>query len=82
MSSFSKFDSPVRTLGFSHCGRFMAYASEEKLVSFVDVAGNACRLVHQETTVTAIQQLAWNPARNIVAYVHPPSLSLSPIFDE
>ena len=67
VSSFSQFDSPARTLGFSHCGRYMAYASDDKAVAFVEAATG--RVIHQEQTSRPVQQLAWSPTKNVIAWV-------------
>ena len=67
ISSFSNFDSPARTLGFSHCGRYMAYASEDKFVGFVEAESG--QITHQEQTSSAIQQLAWSPTKSMIAWV-------------
>ena len=66
VSSFSNFDSPVRTLGFSHCGKYLAYASEDKFVAFVDTEFG--EIVHQEQAMNSLQQLAWSPSKNVVAW--------------
>jgi THO complex subunit 3 len=67
VSSFSQFDSPARTLGFSHCGSYMAYASDDKAVAFVEV--DTGKVIHQEQTSRSIHQLAWSPTKNMIAWV-------------
>ena len=67
VASFSKFETPVRTLGFSHCGGFLAFASDDKVVSIVDV--RRTRLAHEEETSWAARDLAWSPVRPALAYV-------------
>ena len=67
VSSFSNVDSPVRTLGFSHCGNYLAYASEEKSIYFVDACSG--KPLHEEQTMSRIQQLAFSPTSDLIAYV-------------
>ncbi|QDZ23625.1 WD40 repeat domain-containing protein [Chloropicon primus] len=67
LNSFAKLDSPVKSLGFDHCGKYLAYTSEDCVLSFVEVATGA--LVHEEVTKSPLQHLAWSPTRPAIAYV-------------
>lgn len=64
--TLTKMEWPVRTVGFSHTGEFIASASEDP---FVDIANvETGRSVYQIPTKAPMNSVEWNPKYNLLAY--------------
>lgn len=66
LRTFTKLDSPVRTISFNHSGEYIASASEDL---FIDIANvQTGRTVHQIPCRAAMNSVEWNPKYNLLAY--------------
>ena len=62
----SRLEWPVRTLSFSHDGRYLASASEDPTIDIADLATN--ELAHSVPASAAMNSVAWHPSRHLLAY--------------
>ncbi|CAH2069784.1 unnamed protein product [Thlaspi arvense] len=66
LRTFTKLESPVRTISFNHSGEYIASASED---FFIDIANvETGRTVHQIPCRAAMNSVEWNPKYNLLAY--------------
>ncbi|CAA7062618.1 unnamed protein product [Microthlaspi erraticum] len=66
LRTFTKLESPVRTISFNHTGEYIASASEDL---FIDIANvQTGRTVHQVPCRAAMNSVEWNPRYNLLAY--------------
>ena len=56
----------VRTLSFSHDGKYIASASEDLVIDIAEVETSEC--AHQIQCRSAMNSVAWNPAYDLLAY--------------
>jgi len=63
--TFPRLDSPIRSLSFSHDGRFIASASGDQRIDISDVASG--RPVHTIECREAMNSIAWNPRHLLLA---------------
>ncbi|CAI5998145.1 unnamed protein product [Closterium sp. NIES-64] len=64
--SFTRLEWPVRTVSFSHDGRYLASASEDLFVDIAEVETG--RSVHQIPSWAAMNSVEWNPKHLLLAY--------------
>ncbi|KAL6195233.1 hypothetical protein ACLB2K_030853 [Fragaria x ananassa] len=80
--TFTKLESPVRTISFNHTGEYLACASEDW---FIDIANvQTARTVHQIPCRAAMNSVEWNPKINLLAHagddIKPPGEGIFRIF--
>jgi THO complex subunit 3 len=64
--TLGRLDKPVRSLSYSHCGRFLAAGSQD---GFVDIAlTSSGEQAHRLETRAELNSLAWNPRFLLLAY--------------
>lgn len=63
--TFPRLDSQIRSLSFSHDGRFIASASGDQRIDISDVASG--RSVHTIETREAMNCIVWNPKKMLLA---------------
>ncbi|CAI5946753.1 unnamed protein product [Closterium sp. NIES-65] len=64
--TFTRLEWPVRTVSFSHDGRYLASASEDLFVDIAEVETG--RSVHQIPSWAAMNSVEWNPKHLLLAY--------------
>ena len=58
--TYMKLDKPIKSVGFSHDGRYLAYASDDALIDVADVrTGETVKQLACKGSVP--EKLAWNP---------------------
>ncbi|CAB4312252.1 unnamed protein product [Prunus armeniaca] len=64
--TFTKLESPVRTISFNNTGEYLASASEDLFIDISNVQTG--RTVHQIPCRAAMNSVEWNPKSNLLAY--------------
>ena len=64
--TFSSMDWPIRSLGFSHDGEFLAMSSEDSFIGIFRVDSGA--LVYKIPTSVATNSLSWHTSKYLLAY--------------
>ena len=66
LRTFSRLSWPVRTVSFSHDGRFLASASEDLCVDVADAEDGTC--AYRIPTRAAMNSVRWSPTEYLLAY--------------
>jgi THO complex subunit 3 len=66
LKTFTSLEWPVRTLSFSHCGTYLAAASEDLVIDIANVETGERALAIQCNF--AMNSLSWNPKKLLLAY--------------
>lgn len=64
--TFPRLDSPIRSLSFSHDGRFIASASRDHRIDVSDVASG--RPIHTILASEGMNSIAWHPNKLLLAF--------------
>ncbi|GAM24368.1 hypothetical protein SAMD00019534_075430 [Acytostelium subglobosum LB1] len=66
LRSFTKLNAPVRTMGFSSDGQFLAYSSEEPFIEIGHVESG--QSIFQIPVETGLNSIAWHPSEPLIAF--------------
>ncbi|KAJ3325916.1 hypothetical protein HDV06_002301 [Boothiomyces sp. JEL0866] len=66
IQTFSRSDTPIRSISFSHDGELLALSSEDSKIEIVHAESG--ELIHTIKTNASVPCVAWNPSKQLLAY--------------